>query len=96
LTTHRVLPQPKQPTIEDLAKFYTGYGVTAAQFVNAANSFSVNSNIKRCEAQMRDYQVDSTPTLIVNGKYRLTPQSAGGYLQAVDLVLFLVRREKGG
>lgn len=95
-TTHRVLPQSKQPTIEDLAKFYAGYGVTAAQFLNAANSFGVNSNIKRCEAQMRDYQVDSTPTLIVNGKYRLTPQSAGGYLQTIDLVLYLVGREKGG
>ena len=96
LTSHRVLPQSKLPTIEDLAKFYTGYGVTAAQFLNAANSFSVNSNINRCEAQMRDYQVDSTPTLIVNGKYRLTPQSAGGYLQTIDLVLYLVGRERGG
>jgi protein dithiol oxidoreductase (disulfide-forming) len=96
LTSHRVLPQSRQPTIEDLAKFYAGYGVSAAEFLNAANSFSVNSNIKRCEAQMQAYQVDSTPTLIVNGKYRLTAQSAGGYLQTVDLVLYLVKRERGG
>jgi protein dithiol oxidoreductase (disulfide-forming) len=96
LTSRRVLPQSKQPTIEDLAKFYAGYGVTAAQFLNAANSFSVSSSIQRCEAQMRDYQVDSTPTLIVNGKYRLTPNSAGGWLQTIDLVLYLVRREQGG
>jgi thiol:disulfide interchange protein DsbA len=95
LTSHRLLPQSKLPTIQDLAKFYSNYGVTAAQFVDAANSFSVNSNINRCEAQMQAFQVDSTPTLIVNGKYRLTPNSAGGYLQTIDLVLYLVSREAG-
>jgi thiol:disulfide interchange protein DsbA len=96
LSSHRLLPQAKQPTIQDLARFYSSYGVTAAAFLDAANSFSVNSNIKRCEAEMQNYQVDSTPTLIVNGKYRLTPQSAGGYLQTIDLVLYLVSREAGG
>jgi thiol:disulfide interchange protein DsbA len=96
LTSHRPLPQARQPTIQDLAKFYTGYGVTAAAFLDVANSFSVNSQIKRCDSQMQDYQVDSTPTLIVNGKYRVTPQSAGGYLQTIDLVLYLVSRERGG
>jgi protein dithiol oxidoreductase (disulfide-forming) len=96
LASRRVLPKERQPTIEDMAKFYTGYGVTAAAFLDVANSFTVNSRIKHCDAQMQDYQVDSTPTLIVNGKYRITPQSAGGYLQTVDLVLYLVKREAGG
>jgi protein dithiol oxidoreductase (disulfide-forming) len=96
LTSRRVLPQSKQPTIQDLAKFYSTYGVAPGDFLNVANSFSVNSRIKACDAQMQDYEVDSTPTLIVNGKYRVTPNSAGGFLQTIDLVLYLVKKEAGG
>jgi protein dithiol oxidoreductase (disulfide-forming) len=95
-TTHRLIPQAQQPTIQDLAKFYTRFGVKEAEFLDVANSFTVNSNIKRADAEVQEYQVDSTPTLIVNGKYRVTPNSAGGYLQTIDLVLYLVGREKGG
>jgi thiol:disulfide interchange protein DsbA len=94
-TTHRLLPRDKQPTIQDVAKFYSRFGVKPDAFVAAANSFTVESAMKRSDGQIQDYQVDGTPTLIVNGKYRLTPESAGGYLQTIDLVLYLVARERG-
>jgi thiol:disulfide interchange protein DsbA len=42
---------------------------------------------------VRAYGADQTPTLIVNGKYRLTVQSAGGYDQTIALVKYLVARE---
>jgi len=95
LATHRLLPRDRQPTIRDVAKFYARYGVKEDAFLAAANSFTVDSEMKRCDARIRDDQVDGTPTLIVNGKYRLTPQSAGGYAQTIDLVLYLVAREEG-
>lgn len=95
LSTHRLLPRSRQPTIADLAKFYTGYGVKEADFLAAANSFSVDTEMKRCDARIRDLEVDGTPTIIVNGKYRVTPQSAGGYQQTIALVLYLVSRERG-
>jgi protein dithiol oxidoreductase (disulfide-forming) len=94
-TTHRLLPRDKQPTIEDVSKFYSRFGVKQDAFLAAANSFTVESAMKRSDSQIRDYQVDGTPTLIVNGKYRVTPESAGGYLQTIDLVLYLVARERG-
>jgi len=93
-STRRLLPQSRQPTIADIAKFYTRYGVKETDFAATANSFSIESQIKRSDARVRDYQVDGTPTLIVNGKYRVTPGSAGGALQTIDLVLYLIGREK--
>jgi len=45
---------------------------------------------------MQGEQVVSTPTLIVNGKYRVTPSAAGGYQQTIDLVLYLIAKEKAG
>ena len=71
--SHKIV-QP-MPTIDDVAKFYAKYGVKAEDFVGTANSFAVNAKIKRADAQVKAYGVDSTPTIIVNGKYRLTARN---------------------
>jgi protein dithiol oxidoreductase (disulfide-forming) len=83
-----------QPTMEQVAKFYERTaGVKASDFVNASKSMSVEGAIKRTEAWLRGAQIDSTPTLVVNGKYRLTVASAGGVNEMFALVDYLVGRE---
>jgi len=93
--TRRWLPQEQQPTIADIAKFYAGYGVKEDAFLGMANSFKVDSQMRRADTMIRNYEVDSTPTIIVNGKYRFTPSTAGGIPQTVELVQYLVSLEKG-
>ena len=92
--THR--PASPMPTIEDIAKLYAKYGVKAEDFVATANSFAVNARMKQADAQLKAYGVDSTPTLIVNGKYRLTAVSAGGVDKIVPLVRFLIASDHAG
>jgi protein dithiol oxidoreductase (disulfide-forming) len=83
-----------QPTMEQVAKFYERTaGVKAADFINASKSMGVQVAINRTEAWLRGAQIDSTPTLVVNGKYRLTVASAGGVNEMFDLVKYLVGRE---
>ena len=89
--SHKIV-QPL-PTIDDVAKFYAKYGVKTEDFVGTANSFAVNAKIKRADAQVKAYGVDSTPTIIVNGKYRLNAQSAGGWDKVPALVTYLVNLE---
>jgi thiol:disulfide interchange protein DsbA len=89
--THQ--PVKPAPTIDDVAKFYAGFGVKPDEFVGVANSFAVNTKMKRADAQIKAYGVDSTPTLVVNGKYRLTAASAGGVDKVVPLVQFLIAKE---
>ncbi|WEN15271.1 thiol:disulfide interchange protein DsbA/DsbL [Rhodanobacter sp. AS-Z3] len=89
-------PHDAWPTIEDAAKFYAKYGIDPKEFVAVANSFSVNTQMKRADDLMKAYGVDSTPTMIVNGKYRFTAGSAGGYAQAIELTLWLVSKEAAG
>jgi thiol:disulfide interchange protein DsbA len=89
--THKLV-QP-MPTIDDVAKFYAKYGVKAEEFVGTANSFAVNAKIKRADAQVKAYGVDSTPTIIVNGKYRVTGTSAGGMDKIPAVVTYLVDLE---
>ncbi|HTV98434.1 MAG TPA: thiol:disulfide interchange protein DsbA/DsbL [Steroidobacteraceae bacterium] len=84
----------KMPTIEDAARFYQKQaGVPVATFLSASKSFGVDTEVRHDEDLMKAYGIDRTPTLIVNGKYRVTTQSAGGPEQVVDLVKFLVAKE---
>ena len=63
------------------------------EFLAAAHSFSVDAHMREADAQIRNYQVDETPSVIVNGKYRLTPRTAGGNDQFIALVQWLVKQE---
>jgi thiol:disulfide interchange protein DsbA len=83
-----------QPTMEQVAKFYErAAGVKAADFINASKSFGVQAAINRTEAWLRAARIESTPTLVVNGKYRFTVQSAGGVNQMFALLEHLVAME---
>jgi thiol:disulfide interchange protein DsbA len=85
------------PSIEDVATFYAKYGVKAADFVATANSFTINTRMKQADAYIKACGVDQTPTIIVNGKYRLTTVSAGGSWDKTEqLVLYLVNQEAAG
>lgn len=86
-------PIKPMPTIEDVAKLYSTFGVKADDVVATANSFAINTKMKQADAELKAYGVDSTPTLIVNGKYRLTAQSAGGVDQVIPLVNYLIDKE---
>jgi thiol:disulfide interchange protein DsbA len=96
LDTGKPKPKAAWPTIEDLAKFYAKYGVDPKEFVGIANSFTINTKMKRADDLMKAYGVDSTPTMIINGKYRFTTASAGGYAQSVELTQWLVAKEAAG
>jgi len=82
------------PSIEDAAKFYARVGaVEPEQFLAAAKSFSVDLNMKRADEWIKSSRVDQTPTMVVNGKYRVTVGSAGSDQQLIELVQWLVAKE---
>ena len=93
-TTEGNTLKSKMPTIEDAARFYQKQaGVPAAKFLETAKSFGVDTQVRHDEDLMKAYGIDRTPTVIVNGKYRVTVQEAGGPAQMVDVVNFLVHKE---
>jgi protein dithiol oxidoreductase (disulfide-forming) len=82
------------PTIEDAARFYEKRtGVPAAKFVATSKTFGVDSQVRLDEEAIKQYAVDRTPTFIVNGKYRLQVESAGGADALIELVNWLVAKE---
>jgi len=84
----------KLPTIEDTARFYQRVtGVKAADFVAASKSFGVDLKARQADSQIIAMQVTGTPTLVVNGKYRLNNEHQLNADQIIDLVKFLVAKE---
>jgi thiol:disulfide interchange protein DsbA len=84
----------RMPTIEDAAKFYSQHaGVPVDKFLATSKSFSADLKVRTDQELMVAYKVDRTPTIIVNGKYRLHVESAGGPDQLIDLVKYLVAKE---
>ncbi|QBB72172.1 thiol:disulfide interchange protein DsbA/DsbL [Pseudolysobacter antarcticus] len=86
--THTV-PQ-KLNSIDDLGSFYADYGVKAQDFIDTAKSFAIDTKVKRASAMQKAYGVESTPSFIVNGKYRVRVGA-----DTADIVQYLVARESG-
>jgi thiol:disulfide interchange protein DsbA len=84
----------RMPTIEDAAKFYSQHAaVPVDKFIATSKSFSADLKVRTDQDLIMGYKIDRTPTIIVNGKYRLHVESAGGDDQLIDLVKYLVAKE---
>jgi thiol:disulfide interchange protein DsbA len=84
----------KLPSIEDVAQFYQRVaGVKAADFLAAAKSFGVEAKMKQADSQIIAMKVNSTPTLVVSGKYRVDSENIAGSDEMIEVVKFLVAKE---
>jgi thiol:disulfide interchange protein DsbA len=83
-------------TLDTLATgFYASHGVNPQSFIATASSFVIDGQLGRGNQLVRDYGIAGTPTLVVNGKYRveLSPEHKIGAQEIVDIVLQLVKQE---
>lgn len=62
---------------DDIAEFFTHYGVSEDDAKKALNSFGVQSELQQASAKMRAYQLMGVPDLIVDNHYVVTPNTAG-------------------
>jgi len=92
-----VLHTERRPiaSVEDIATFYAEYGVSKEQFLATIESFPVGAKVANATRQVPLYQVEATPTIVVNGKYRvLAPGGEDGYQKMLQVVDFLVAKER--
>ncbi|ANG64952.1 disulfide bond formation protein DsbA [Marinobacterium aestuarii] len=79
---------------EDMVEFYGKLGVDREKFGKLMNSFAVNTKLNQGESKARSYEITGVPTMVVNGKYRVTAASAGGHRQMLEVVDYLVEKER--
>jgi thiol:disulfide interchange protein DsbA len=80
-------------SVEDVADLYTSFGVTREDFMASMQSFAVNAKIARAQQTVQRYGVDGTPSIIINGKYRVMSPQQGGFKRMLEIVDALVAQE---
>jgi len=81
-------------TMDELGDFYAREGVDRAKFMSIANSNETTEKMKRDLDLIRTWQVDGTPTLVVDGKYRVA--TVHSHEEMVAVALWLAKRELAG
>ncbi len=91
---HEAGALPRNPSAEELAAFYAQHGVTAARFVDAYNSDAVTAQLERARQFIERSGVESTPTLVINGKYRVLGRSFEDSLRIAEHLIARERRTR--
>lgn len=78
--------------LSGLVEFAGKHGVEPEAVKDAFNSFAVDANVRNARSMFKKYEATGVPTMIVDGRYRVTVASAGGHEQLLQLVNFLVHK----
>lgn len=69
------------------------HGVSEKDFKRVFRSFAVETKLRRAKDMGRRYGIKGVPAIIVNGKYRTSPQEAGGNAKIFRVVNKLIKQE---
>ncbi|MFM1895643.1 MAG: hypothetical protein RLZZ385_717 [Pseudomonadota bacterium] len=83
----------------EIGALFAKHGVSEEDFKAAFNSFAVRTKVNQGDRRMQDYQIRSTPNMIVNGKYLVVTGEAvptqEEMLNVVDFLVGIERAAKG-
>ena len=82
---------------DDVVSIYEALGLDGAALRSTMYSFAVNAEILRTKSAIERWQIEHTPTFVVNGRYLVVPNTTGheGMLRTVDYLINLERRRLG-
>lgn len=81
-------------SLEEVADVYASLGLDRKQVLDTMNSFGVTSRVNRSKQFAQRTGANSTPTVIVAGKYRLNATREGGWEGLLRTIDYLVARER--
>ena len=82
-------------SLDEIAEFYTQFGLDKQAFLSTSRSFAVDGRLRKDQQLVRAYGITGTPSLVVNGKYRISGNAALPSFDAMlDVVDYLVEIEK--
>lgn len=80
--------------VSELKAFFEEQGVSGADFDKTYNSFAVVTRTNRAKEAHSRYGVTGVPTLVVDGKYRTSASMAGSNEKMLEVVDFLIDKER--
>lgn len=81
-------------SLDDLADFYSGFGVERSAFLANYQSFAADSALRKSQRDVQLFGITGTPSLVVNRKYRIqSSKDVRDYNAMLDVVDYLVDKE---
>jgi thiol:disulfide interchange protein DsbA len=81
-------------TLNAQVTFAKAHGISEADFTNAYNSFTVQTDMAKADDLVHRYHVDGVPLLVINGKYVTDVNMAGSQANVMSIVNDLAASEK--
>lgn len=82
-------------TLDLMVKFLGDFGVSEADARDALTSFSVDAELRAADVRARRFQLGFVPAVVVNGKYVVGVEQAGGPEAVLEVINYLVALEAG-
>jgi thiol:disulfide interchange protein DsbA len=80
--------------MDQLATFYSQFGLNKEKFLSTSRSFAVDGKLRKDQAMIQAWGIRGTPSLVLNGKYRITGNAAvPSYETMFDVVDYLIALE---
>ena len=81
-------------TLDELADFYTQFGVERSAFLANYQSFAADSQLRKSQRDIQLFGITGTPSMVVNRKYRVqSSKDVGDFNAMLDVVDYLVALE---
>jgi len=81
-------------TEEQIVTFLGQHGIDTTKFLEKYNSFGTEVRIKKSSNLARKYQINSVPTIIINGRYLTSGSYVSSYDELYSVVNLLIERER--
>ena len=81
-------------TEQQMIDFLGKHGIDTDKFLEKYNSFGTEARIKKASNLAKKYQIDSVPTIIINGKFLTSGSYVSSYDELYSVVNLLVERER--
>ena len=81
-------------TEQKMIDFLGKHGIDTNKFIEKYNSFGTEARIKKASNLAKKYQINSVPTIIVNGKYLTSGSYVSSYDELYSVINLLIERER--
>ena len=81
-------------TIEDIGSWYAdNFSVDKEAFISTANSFMIDSKVRQSNNLMLKMKISSTPSLVINGKFKPNPKALGSTAALLEMTSYFSNQE---
>ena len=78
----------------ELEYYFRGFDVEKDRYKAVSTSFGVRNAVDQADKKMKDWKVTGVPSLVVNGKYKVSASRSVRTDQLFDVVDFLIEKER--